>query len=248
MLPKIVIGIVILIVGVIAFGFLTKDNNSSLPPLTNNLTKNPKTLSDEPPLKIKHIGVNFEDFVFSMDYLIAFETPFMGFGYVIPAGKSSTGQNKANPQPTFILPLGTNVYSIVDGVVANIPTLWSNDLSIQITESGKMEKWVYEVEHVINPKVKVGDKVRAGQEIAEVSDFDKNLKGFGIVEIGILKGGNPPQHVCPFAYLDPVVKDEIFRKIQTLYADWEKYRGDKNIYDEESMSTPGCLSLDALDG
>ncbi|MBI2595604.1 peptidoglycan DD-metalloendopeptidase family protein [Candidatus Daviesbacteria bacterium] len=247
MLPKILIGIVLLIIGVISFGFLTKDNNSSPPPFTNNFTQNPRESGDEPPLKIKHIGVNFEDFVFSKDYLEAFETPFMGFGYVIPAEKSSTGQNKANPQPTFILPLGTKVYAIVDGTVANIPTLWSNDLSIQITESGKMEKWVYEVEHVINPKVTVGDKVRAGQEIAEVSNYDKNLKGFGIVEIGILKGGNLPSHVCPFAYLDPQVKEETVAKIKSLYKGWEEYIKSTSFYNEAEEVT-GCVSLNPIDG
>jgi len=70
----------------------------------------------------------------------------------------------------------------------------------------------YETEHIINPKVKVGDKVVAGQVIAEVSNYNKNLPGFGIVEIGILKGGNPPQHICPFSYLDPSIKEETFKK------------------------------------
>ncbi len=245
MLPKILIGIILLIVGVMTFGFLTKDEQ--VLDFVNKNSSSPPVSGDEPPLKIKHIGINFEDFVFSKDYLEAFEAPFMGFGYVIPAGKSSTGQDKANPQPTFILPLGTKVYSIIDGVVANIPTLWSNDLSIQITESGKMEKWVYEVEHVINPKVKVGDKVRAGQEIAEVSNYDKNLKGFGIVEIGILKGGNPPSHVCPFAYLDSQVKEEIVAKIKSLYKSWEEYIKNTSIYNEAEEVT-GCVSLNTIDG
>src|SRR3989344_4844968 len=141
--------------------------------------------TDEPPLKLKGIGVNFEDFKFTKEKL-QFDRLFMGFGFVIPGSSSSSGQNKSNPQPTYVVPLGTPVRSLVDGIVAAIPTLWSGDYSIQVTADGKMQKWVYETEHIINPKVAVGDKVTAGQVIGEVINFDKGAAaGYGAVEIGI---------------------------------------------------------------
>lgn len=206
-----------------------------------------ENIKDEPPLKLKSIGVNFEDFVFTKEKL-QFNRLFMGFGFFIP--ESSASPDKKNPQPTYILPLGTSVRSLVDGVVANMPTLWSGDISIQVTKSGELEIWVYEVEHVINPKVKVGDKVKAGQIIAEVSNFDKGAPpGFGAVEIGILHGGGEglPEHVCPFVYLDDSVKEEIFTKIKTLFKSWEEYTGDETLYDE-SLPIPGCLTLDPIEG
>ncbi len=200
---------------------------------------------DEPPLKLKSIGVNFEDFKFTKDKL-QFDRLFMDYGFFIPA--SSASSDKKNPQPTFILPLGTPVRSLVDGVVANMPTLWSGDISIQVTKSGKLERWVYETEHVTNPKVKVGDKVKAGQIIAEVSNFDKGApEGFGAVEIGILEGGNPPEHVCPFAYLDESIKEDTFKKITAFFKSWEEYIGNSALYDENAK-IPGCLTLDPIKG
>ena len=212
---------------------------------------------DEPPLKLKSIGVELGeydlssgkagDFVFTREKL-QFNRLFMDYGFFIPA--SSASADKKNPQPTFILPLGTPVRSLVDGIVAEMPTLWSGDISIQVTNSGKLERWVYEVEHVINPKVKVGDKVTAGQIIAEVGDFDNGSPaGFGAVEIGILHGGGegPPEHVCPFAYLDESIKDEMQKKITGFFKSWEDYVGDNALYDE-SLSTPGCLTLDPVEG
>src|SRR3989344_5503730 len=94
---------------------------------------------DEPPLKLKGIGVNFEDFKFTKEGL-QFGRLFMGFGFVIPASSSSSGNDKSNPQPTYVVPLGTPVRSIVDGIVAAIPTLWSGDVSIQVTADGKLQK------------------------------------------------------------------------------------------------------------
>ncbi|MDP2668537.1 MAG: hypothetical protein Q8P07_01760, partial [bacterium] len=100
---------------------------------------------DEPPLKLKSIGINFEDFKFTKAKL-QFGRLFMGYGFYIPAGNDNPA--KYNPQPTFVVPLGTPVRAIVDGVVADIPTLWSGDYSVRITENGKMEKWSYETEHL----------------------------------------------------------------------------------------------------
>ena len=214
------------------------------------------TGNDIPPLLLKSIGVNLDyydpntgkagDFVFTKEKL-QFNRLFMDYGFFIPA--SSASSDKKNPQPTYILPLGTPVRSLVDGVVANMPTLWSGDISIQVTTDGKLQRWVYEIEHVMNPKVKIGDKVTAGQIIAEVSTFDKGAPpGFGAVEIGVLKGGNPPQHVCPFAYLDPSIKEDIEKKIIAFYKSWEEYRGNTSLYNEDTVEVPGCLTLKLIEG
>ena len=219
--------------------------------------KQEETDPNAPPLKLKSIGVNLDyydpatsragDFLFTKQKL-QFNRVFMPFGFVIPGGNSSTGKDKANPQPTFVVPSGTKVLSLVDGVVAAMPKVWSGDYSIQVSSDGKVQKWLYETEHVINPIVKVGDRVKAGQVLAEVSDFDKGAPpGFGTVEIGILKGGNPPEHVCPFLYLDPSVKQQITTKIQNLFKSWEDYIGDPGLYDE-TQQIPGCQTLDPIPG
>ncbi|MDO8495275.1 MAG: M23 family metallopeptidase [bacterium] len=238
----------------------TKPNNTNNTKPVVNQTQSPvvqQVSGDKPPVLLKSIGINLDyydpgsgragDFLFAKQNL-QFNRLFMGYGFFIPS--SSASPNKYNPQPTYILPLGTPVRSLVDGIVANMPTLWSGDYSIQVTKSGELERWVYETEHIINPKVKVGDKVKAGQIIGEVSNFDHGAPaGFGAVEIGILHGGGdgPPEHVCPFTYLDPSIKEEIGKKIIAFYKSWEEYVGDPTLYDE-SISTPGCLILDPIEG
>ncbi|MBI2613888.1 MAG: M23 family metallopeptidase [Candidatus Levybacteria bacterium] len=238
-------GITLAIVGFL----LTNSKNQSTQKSVSRAT------DDLPPLLLKSIGVNLDyydpktnkagDFVFTKERL-EFDSLFMNYGFVIPA--SSAGGDKSNPQPTFIVPLGTPARSLVDGIVIAIPTLWSGDYSIQVTANGKMEKWIYETEHVRNPKVKVGDKVQAGQIIAEVGNFGNNAPaGFGVVEIGILKGGNTPYHVCPFLYLDPSIKEDIYAKLRAFYRAWNNYKG-KTIYNESSYSVPGCLTLNPIEG
>lgn len=213
-----------------------------------------RSAGDEPPLRIKHLGIELGpydaatgkagDLVFHKDNL-EYNVIFMPFGWQVPA--NDVGPAKANPQPTFVAPIGTPVRSIVDGVVVDIPTLYSGDVSIQISDK-KQSNWLYETEHVMNPTVKVGDRVTAGQVIAEVSDYTaQSMPGYGYFEIGILQGGNPPQHICPFAYLDPSAKTELESQLTQLYSDWEGYIGDTSLYNE-AESPLGCVSLEAVEG
>lgn len=205
-------------------------------------------------VKIKHLGVNLDeydpatnkagDFAFTKADL-EFDRIFFDYGFIVPA--SSAGPEKSNPQPTFILPLGTKVHALVDGEVFDVPKLYSNDYSVMV--QGEGSELIFETEHVINVKVKKGDKVKAGDVIAEVSDYDaKNYAGMGLVEIGVLKGGNPPSHVCPFDYLDESIKDDTLKKISGLQKSWEEYRGDSSIYDESKVVIPGCLTSDPIEG
>lgn len=170
---------------------------------------------------------------------------FFEYGYEVPA--SSAGPAKRNPQPTFIAPLGTKVMSLVDGKVVSVPKLYSGDYSVHVQAPGS--DLIFETEHVIDVLVKKGDTVKAGQVIAQVSDYDaKNYDGLGLFEIGVLKGGNPPSHVCTFDYLDESIKTETLNKIAALKKSWEEYRGDTSIYDESKAAMPGCLTREPIEG
>ena len=251
-------GLTIVTIILLGLGYVfihNQNRSNTTEPRQANISPMQESDSQTPPLLIKHLGVNLApydpktnragDFVFTKQKL-QFDRIFMGFGFVIPA--NSIGAQKANPQPTFILPLGTKVHSLVDGVVANMPKLYSGDYSIQVSTNGQIQKWLYETEHVTNPLVKVGERVKAGQIIAEVSNYDHGAPdGFGIVEIGILKGGNPPYHVCPFLYLDPSIKETVYANLRNFYKAWNAYLG-KIVYDEKDYIVPGCLTTSEIQG
>lgn len=69
-----------------------------------------------------------------------------------------------------------------------------------------------------------------------------------MVEIDILKGGQSPQHVCPYAYLDESIKDDTLNKLYSLFSSWESYIDNKGLYDESSPIIQGCLTLSPIDG
>src|SRR3990167_908128 len=254
--------IVIIIVAIGGVGFFVLGKDKAAPDSSSKET--PATSSDaqevakKKEVKIKHLGVNLDyydsatnkagDFEFTKaKFTSGIQLLFTDYAYVISGANTSTGQDKANPQPTFILPLGSKVYSLIDGEVFDVPKLYSNDYSVMV--QGEGSELIFETEHVINVKVKKGDKVKAGDVIAEVSDYSAHgYDGLGLVEIGVLKGGNPPFHLCPFDYLDDSIKDETIKKINALKKSWEQYRGDTSLYDESKEVTPGCLSRDPIEG
>jgi len=166
-------------------------------------------------------------------------------------GDSSTNETGAiiyEPQPMFIAPLGTKVHAITSGVVSDISTLYSGDYTIHVIKENN-PKYAYEHEHVINVNVNIGDKVTAGQIIAEVSDYNQWLKedGYGVVDIGILTSENGnPVHLCPFMYLNESVKQDYLDKINALYNSWEAYTGNSSLYDEDEHAMPGCIILDPI--
>lgn len=171
---------------------------------------------------------------------------FYDYGHI---GRA-TGPGKVNLHPIFILPLGTPVRAMIDGVVVGVPKLYSGDYSVQMTVDGEMNGLIYELEHVKSPIVKVGDRVAAGQIVAEVTDFGgHNYPGYGSVDVAVFHdGGNGPEHLCPFLYLDPSINDEISRKIQALYQSWEEYTGSNKLYDEAKNKIPGCIITDPIEG
>lgn len=244
--------VIIVIAAIAAIGFFIVDRNKDKD--AQGTTSNNQEVAKKAEVKIKHLGVDLGtydpatnkagDFTFTKEK-ITFDRLFFDFGFVVPA--SSAGPEKKNPQPTFIVPLGTKVHALVDGEVFDVPKLYSNDYSVMVKGDGS--ELIFETEHVINVKVKKGDMIKAGDVIAEVSDYDaKNYAGLGLVEIGVLKGGNPPSHVCPFEYLDDSIKDSTLKKITALQKSWEEYRGDSSIYDESKVVIPGCLTRDPIEG
>lgn len=249
--------LVIILLVVIAVVFLawnfTKNKSSS-----SNNNSQQSQITDKSP-KIKNIGINLDDFDSSTNTAgdIKFEkfdtesggldAIFSEYGRAAP-DNNTVGAGRLNPQPTFIAPLGTKVHALVDGTVVDVPKLYSGDYSVHMQADGD-DELIFETEHVINVLVKAGDKVKAGDVIAEVSDYDsKNLNGLGLFEIGILKGGNPPSHVCPFSYLDDSIKEATLKKITALEDAWETFVGDSNVYNQANESVPGCATLDPIEG
>ena len=156
-------------------------------------------------------------------------------------------------QMTFLLPLGTPVLAMTDGVVCDVPTLYSGDYSVRIAPTGVdcvatgRAAVLFETEHVIDPLVKVGDTVVAGTRVATVGDYRKDWAalGFGVVEIGAFfskAGDSSPWHACPARFLHPARADGMRAALASIQAAWEAESGYPDLYDAAAESPLGCTT------
>lgn len=206
--------------------------------------------------KIKNLGINLD--YYDPETQMAGDIKFIEFDtkaggldaifseYGRPAPENNgQGAGRLNPQPTFIAPLGTKVRALVDGKVFKVEKLYSGDYSVMVMPEGS--DLAFETEHIKDVTVKEGDSVKAGDVVGVVSDYDAhNLNGMGLVEIGVLLGGNPPQHLCTFDYLDDSIKTETLKKITALEDAWEDFVGDKGVYQQNDEPIAGCRTKDAI--
>ena len=174
---------------------------------------------------------------------------------------SSVAEARLNPQPTFWAPIGTPVLAPITGVVVNVQELYSGDFTIMYAALGAdMQGSVWGTEHVLNPTVKVGDSVTAGQPVAEVSDYECFYSkekfgndalcntGLGLVELGYLVGGGVPTHYCPFGeYTSPAALPTITAQLDAARALIESLKG-KDYFKQDAWATPNCIVLDGVEG
>jgi hypothetical protein len=245
--------VIVIVIGVVVFAAWKVTSKKAPEPSVNNSQEKSSEVSSnmpEPSNKIvmKSIGFKLDYYneatnkAGDMEFTkipLNFNQIWGDFGQQDP--RSPNDPSKRNPQPTYILPLGTKVEALVDGVVEDVRQIYSGDYTIMIRPSGS--DLMFETEHVDSPLVKKGDLVKSGQVIAQVSKHDSQYHaGFGVLEIGVLgQSGNRPSHTCPYSYLDDSVKDEMLKKITNVHNAWEKYLG-KDVYPDKS-ELPGCTTL-----
>lgn len=243
---------VVAIIGVL--GFYAASNINKQSDKKSVSAEQQSTSSDT--AKIKHLGINLD--YYNPDTHMAGDIKFVNFDtkaggldaifseYGRPAPENNgQGAGRLNPQPTFVAPLGTKVHSLVDGKVFKVEKLYSGDYSVMVMPQGS--ELTFETEHIMNVTVKEGDVVKAGDTLGVVSDYDaKNLNGMGLVEIGVLLGGNPPRHMCTFDYLDDSIKAETLKKIAALEDSWEAFVGDTGVYKQADEPIAGCRTRDEI--
>jgi hypothetical protein len=167
-----------------------------------------------------------------------------------PFGSSvigADGHQKILPEMEFTgLAAHTPVYAAADGWVKRVsasrdtPGVIDYAFSIHPTH---FSKWRVEYEHVVNVKIKNGQWVKAGQQIAEVAP-----QGYGQLlyraELTVEKetpwspwyDGQPE---CPMQFLAPSVEQEYTNAIIQLQKTLFTHTG-LDMYDSSKQPYPGC--------
>lgn len=208
----------------------------------------PLPSSSEPVLK--NLGVIFEPWDKSTNRAGAFiflpteNKLFLEYGVEV---ESSEGGTKILPTFEYRTASDADVFSTIDGVVTNVTyEERTGDYSIHIQPELNSE-WIVEHDHVSNLKVSKGNNVKAGDILGKAGTLGGKLGRTEIMMWGPGLSSTRVNTYCPFKYFDPQLISEYKQKVSQHMKDWEEFKGNPNLYNEEKHIFPGCLYKTLLD-
>ncbi|MCL2615803.1 MAG: M23 family metallopeptidase [Dehalococcoidia bacterium] len=153
----------------------------------------------------------------------------------------------------FYLDTSARIYAPCDGVVKAMEYQpYTQDYSVVIKPKTERlfdfgaTNWHVELDHVKNPQVKVGSKVKAGQFLGNPGALQNgDGRSIGMFELDI-KNNLQGYHYAPFMFLSPDAKASYKPKIEALVNEMKSRELRTNegeiVYDDNSTCTvyPGC--------
>lgn len=197
---------------------------------------------------LKNLGVSFESWNRNTNRAGAFlfksseNKLFLEYGAEVP---SSEGGTKILPTFEYRTSPDADVLSAIDGVVTKVD-YQSNTQDYEILiQPEENSQWTLGQDHINNPRVTKGNRVKAGDILGKVGSFGE---GLGRTEIMLWKSSSTrPETHCPLKYFDPQLLSQYKQKIQQHMKDWEEFKGNSNIYNENNHILPGCIYETLLD-
>ena len=216
-----------------------------IPPQKTQFSDDTLNLNDKASLPVLHnLGINIEKYDSATKMAGDFE--FKNKNYVDNKIFTEFAHKIVNdmgekllPEIGFNAPVGTKVVSPIDGVITDVKFYEPSQDYLVSMKTDESSPWIVGFEHVHNMRMKVGDKVLVGQELAEVSPSYGRTE-FGNIEINVWTGGQNIIKHCPFEFLEESLKPIYEEKINQLAKDWEEFIG-KDVYKQEDWVAPGCL-------
>ncbi|MGK7395713.1 MAG: hypothetical protein ACNS62_14130 [Candidatus Cyclobacteriaceae bacterium M3_2C_046] len=193
----------------------------------------------EPPL-LKNLIVTFDnydpdtqtagDFIFQSNY----NKMFLEFGAL------AQGPDGPKILPTFEYILDENalVLAPCDGLITRLDFRYDSQDYSMIIKNQKNSIWFVNVDHIKNITVQEGDRLAAGEVIGNPGNWN-NAPGLGRVELSVIND-EERRNYCPFSFFDPALKSAYEAKVLQLMTDWETFKNDFTIYDQENMTAPAC--------
>lgn len=227
-----------------------------VPPKISPIPSLPPTQEPAPVKKeaktpvVKNLGVSFEPWDKNTNragafiFLSAENKLFLEYGVEVA---SSEGGIKILPTFEYRTAADADVFAAMDGIVTNITYKEeTRDYSILIQPELNSE-WTLGHDHVSSLKVSKGDAVKAGNILGKAGTLGGELGRTEIMFWGPGLSSTRVNTYCPFKYFAPELLSEYQQKVLRHMKDWEEFKGNANLYNEEKHIFPGCVYETLLD-
>jgi murein DD-endopeptidase MepM/ murein hydrolase activator NlpD len=172
------------------------------------------------------------------------------------AGRQRTEKNSGKvftlPTIDFLTRQGAPLFSVSDGYVVSVDRQVENgrdDYEMHVVpEKTGTHQWMVIYDHFINPSVKVGDTVNAGQQIGGTGPVGSGAP-YNFIELQVnynpnigRQGSSPSDGRCPSSSIASGRKQAMSDELNIITSTWESLTGNSSAYNEAAWVAPGCLS------
>jgi hypothetical protein len=193
------------------------------------------------PFTIENLGVSFGtwdkqtnqagDFDFSS--ASQFTKIFGEFG---SQTKDPTGQIKELPTMDFIIRTEAFVFAIAEGEVTRLVFQEETDDYEFSIQSLNDPSYTVVYDHVVNLKIQTGDRIQAGDTLGNPRPWTSEVGGLEIM----VNNQDTKLSYCPLSFMNEEILNYSVQNITQLIKDWEEFKEDTTIYDQEDHVIPGC--------
>lgn len=185
---------------------------------------------DRTPPVLKNLLVNFADYdpanqtAGDFTFRDNFERMFYEFGY-----RSGPSLDDLGAEFGYIIKEDATIMAPCDGIITRLSIREDGDYNM-IIKTHQNSVWFTQVDHLLNVKVKEGDRITAGQILGNPGFWD-NVSGLGVVELSVIND-EERRNYCPLSFFEPALQSTYQTKLQKLMDDWEAFKGDQSIYEQ----------------
>ena len=204
----------------------------------------PTDLTEIEPFYIQNLGVNFmpwdtqSSVVGDFRFTPHFSKLFSEFGDL---AKTPEGNYKELPHFSYIVQKDATIKAIAEGEVVSVYFQLVGDYDLAI-QSENDPKWIVYYDHISEVLVEEGDHVYPGMPLGKPKFV---LDSLGFIEI-MINNTEDKHSYCPFEVFNPATSVDFQQQVIRLIKDWEHYKNDTSIYNEESFIISGCRKKSIL--
>lgn len=195
----------------------------------------------EDPFTIENLGVSFgawdKETNQAGDFDFSSASQFIKiFGEFGSQTKDPQGQIKELPTMDFIIRSDAFICAIAEGEVTRVVYQEeSGDYEFSI-QSLKDPSYIVVYDHLVNLKIQTGDRIRPGDLLGNPRPWTSEIGGMEIM----VNNMDTKLSVCPLCCMTEETLEINAQNISQLMNDWEEFKDDTTIYDQENHVVPGC--------
>ena len=195
----------------------------------------------EEPFTIENLGVSFGPWDRQTnqagDFDFSSASQFIKiFGEFGSQTKDPQGQIKELPTMDFIIKKDALISAIAEGEVTGLAYQeQSNDYEFSI-RSLHDPSYMVVYDHLVNLQIQTGDRIQPGDPLGNPRPWTSEVGGLEIMVNNL----DTKRSVCPLCCMNEETLEIYMQNISQLMNDWEEFKDDTAIYDQENHVMPGC--------